>query len=251
MTLFGGPNGSGKSTIINYIRANNLYPDSEEAYHLNADDLERHLKQKPHCGLTQCNIRPSRVEWETFIRDSTLSLKICTEKQLTVEELITGFPLVHNGIVIRPPLEPDSYIAALIIDFIRRELINTGQSFTFETVMSSADKIDIMRRAKKAGFLIRLYYVTTRDPDINVVRVESRVQQKGHPVAENKIRSRYIGSLENLADALRLADEAFLFDNSTDGVDGIEVARKIGPELTVQVEEVPDWYITYVERKFI
>lgn len=97
--------------------------------------------------------------------------------------------------------------------------------------------------------MIRLYYITTRDPDINVARVNGRVVRGGHPVREDKVRSRYVGSLNNSANALRLADEAYLFDNSTDGRKSIEVARKIGTELMVSSELVPAWYVKYVEDK--
>lgn len=117
--------------------------------------------------------------------------------------------------------------------------------------MSHPSKLEIMRQAADADFTVHLYYVTTRDPDINVARVRNRVARGGHPVDEGKIRSRYYGSLENLADALRCADEAYLFDNSTDGRSGIEVARKQGNQITVLTDEVPDWYITYVEAKLL
>lgn len=112
--------------------------------------------------------------------------------------------------------------------------------------------MEIMRQAADAGFSVHLYYVTTRDPDINVARVGNRVARGGHPVDEAKIRSRYYGSLANLADALRCADEAYLFDNSTDGHGqrgGIEVACKQGNVLTVSVEDVPDWFTTYVDDR--
>jgi len=214
---------------------------------------------KPFCDLRPYHLHdlPPTV-WSRFVRASTLTVKISEVKQLTTDQLLNCVKLVRGSIVIRTTptetdqdwLEADSYIAALIIDFIRYALISSRKSFAFETVMSHPDKLEIMRQAKEAGFLVRLYYITTRDPDINVSRVSNRVALGGHPVNEAKIRSRYFGSLANLADALLLADEAYLFDNSTDGSDSIEVAHKIGTDLTVSSEEVPAWYIDYVENKF-
>ena len=258
LTLFAGPNGSGKSTIVNYILKDNPYPYPPGTYYLNADDLERQLRNRPSCDLRTYQLQAlSLTEWNQFVIASTLTIKICAVKQITVDDLLDCIKLVRGSIIIKTVLlEPDSYIAALIIDFIRNALIQTGQSFAFETVMSHPDKLDIMQRAKEAGFMVRLYYVTTRDPDINVARVKNRVKLGGHPVDKSKIRSRYFGSLDNLADALRLADEAYLFDNSTDGqsridASSIEVAHKNGTDLMVTADEVPEWYTTYVENKFL
>ncbi|MBO0933269.1 hypothetical protein [Fibrella aquatilis] len=260
LTLFAGPNGSGKSTIVNFVRTDDPYPYPPGTFYLNADDLEKQLRSRPICDLRPYGLHTLPLaEWNRFVKESTLTDKICQTKQLTVDQVLTCIKLVRGSIGIKTEatdtdpyyMEVDSYVAALIIDFIRYHLIRTEQSFAFETVMSHAGKLDIMRRARKAGFQVRLYYVTTRDPDINVARVSYRVADGGHPVDEAKIRSRYWDSLNNLAGALRLADEAYLFDNSTDGGDSIEIAHKVGNELMVSVEEVPDWYIQYVEAKFL
>ncbi|GAB4017508.1 hypothetical protein [Spirosoma koreense] len=263
LTLFAGPNGSGKSTIVNYVLKGNPYPYPTGTYYLNADDLEQQLRTKPFCDLRAYRLQSlSLTDWNQFVMESTLTVKICQVKQISVDDLLEYVKLVRGSIIIKAVLlEPDSYLAALIIDFIRYALIRTQQSFAFETVMSHPDKLEIMRLARDAGFTVRLYYITTRDPDINVARVKNRVALGGHPVDEAKIRSRYLGSLDNLAGALRLADEAYLFDNSTDGqnktkvddieVTSIEVARKNGTDLMVTADDVPEWYITYVEEKFL
>ncbi|GAA4397126.1 hypothetical protein GCM10023187_06060 [Nibrella viscosa] len=130
-------------------------------------------------------------------------------------------------------------------------LILSELSFTFETVMSSADKIETIRRVKEAGYFIRLFYITTRDSEINVSRVSNRMQKGGHFVPVDKIRDRYWRSLNNLANVLRLADEAYLYDNSTDGSKSVEVARLQDKELIVTANLVPDWYVRFVEQKLL
>lgn len=130
-------------------------------------------------------------------------------------------------------------------------LIREEKSFAFETVMSSADKIDTIRRAREAGYVIQLFYITTRDPEINVSRVHNRLKKGGHFVSLEKIHDRYWRSLNNLADALKLADIAYLYDNSTDGSKSIEVARLENGTLTVTAKLVPDWYTRYVEQKLL
>ena len=181
LTLFAGPNGSGKSTIVNYVRQNVRYSYPSETFYLNADDLEQQLRDRPHYDLRVYELRSlSLFVWNQFVRDSTLTLKICQVKQISTDYLLKCVKLVHGSIILKTTateadpehLEADSYIAALIIDFIRYALIDAGKSFAFETVMSHPDKLNIMQRAKEAGFTVRLYYITTRDPDINVSRVK-------------------------------------------------------------------------------
>lgn len=46
----------------------------------------------------------------------------------------------------------DSYFASVAADFIRHKLLESGVLFTFETVMSSADKVSFLRRAQQHGF---------------------------------------------------------------------------------------------------
>jgi predicted ABC-type ATPase len=72
-----------------------------------------------------------------------------------------------------------SYVAAVLADAIRRALLAQGSTFTFETVMSSRDKIDFMREAQALGYRTYLYFVATDDPEINISRVQLRVSQGG------------------------------------------------------------------------
>jgi len=88
------------------------------------------------------------------------------------------------------------------------------ESFAMETVLSMPDKLDIMRRAKRLGYIVRLVYVTTQDPKINVGRVRQRHQSGGHDVPVDKIFSRYDRSMRYLPEALCIVDTAYVFNNS-------------------------------------
>ena len=66
--------------------------------------------------------------------------------------------------------------ASVCADFIRKKLIKKRVSFTFETVMSSTDKIELLKLAKKSGYKTYLYFVSTSDPLINIYRVRNRVK---------------------------------------------------------------------------
>ncbi|NEJ25743.1 hypothetical protein GR247_37545 [Rhizobium leguminosarum] len=103
------------------------------------------------------------------------------------------------------------------------EMIDTKTSFIYETTLSSQQSINLMRDAKAAGFSVGLYYTALDNVETNIRRVKERVEAGGHDIPERDIRRRYAGSLEKLTDALKLADEALLIDNS--GIQPRDVIR--------------------------
>ena len=99
---------------------------------------------------------------------------------------------------------------------IRERCLTQCSSLAFETVLSMPDKIEFMRRAKQAGFFVRLFFVGTDDPSINAKRVASRVMEGGHDVPITKIIARHTRSLANCSVAVRIADRAYIYDNSVE-----------------------------------
>lgn len=138
-------------------------------------------------------------------------------------------------------IRPDSYYASALADFIRHKLLETGTSFTFETVMSFPDKIAFLRKTRACGFRTYLYFVATEDPQINIDRVRYRVETGGHPVDQDKIVSRYGKSLDLLFDAVMNTDRAYIFDNS--GCDKVWLAEVTdGIELELKTDQIPAWF---------
>jgi len=72
----------------------------------------------------------------------------------------------------------------------------------------------IMREARRAGYKIALVYVALKDPELHIERVRLRVSQGGHDIPDADIRRRYARSLMRAPEALSLADEAVVLDNS-------------------------------------
>ncbi len=117
--------------------------------------------------------------------------------------------------------------------------------------MSSADKIDFLRRARAVGYRIYLYYVATEDPMINVSRVQSRVQMGGHPVPEDKIIERYERSLSLLFEAIQETSRAYIFDNSKDTESSLLLAEITeGLEVDIRVEQLPQWFHRYIWERY-
>ena len=85
--------------------------------------------------------------------------------------------------------------ATVLVAMMRYESIAKKEDFTFETVLSSENKLNILRKAKEEGFFIKCVFVLTVDPQINIARIESRVAAGGHNVDSSKVIQRYYNQL--------------------------------------------------------
>jgi predicted ABC-type ATPase len=81
--------------------------------------------------------------------------------------------------------------ATRLADERREDCLKAGQDFVYETVFSTRERVASIERAKAAGYFVRLYFVGTSDPSINIARVRARVDEGGHDVPVDKIVARY------------------------------------------------------------
>lgn len=124
----------------------------------------------------------------------------------------------------------------------RERCLNEKQSMIFETVFSADDKLDFIRRAKQAGFFIRLFFVCTASPMINAARIAGRVMKGGHDVPIAKIISRYQKSIINCKVATAIADRVYLYDNSVDGQEARILLRFANGSIIKQyTTDIPQW----------
>lgn len=235
LRVFAGPNGSGKSTIKDQVPPNLI------STYVNADDIEKEVKASGLLDLAQFNITPTSEELHGFLGPHPLMRKAGLAG--TVQDIE-----FHGQKVDFSKVEMNSYYSSVISDFIRNKLLELKESFTFETVMSSADKVRFIELARASGYRTYLYFVATDSVDINISRVANRVSDGGHPVPEDKIRQRYVRSLELLPSAVAASNRAFIFDNSSEqSILLAEITH--GTDLRFNVEELPDWFAqAYVDK---
>ena len=143
------------------------------------------------------------------------------------------------------PGKETQWEAAVSAEQMRWTLLSQRIDFMTETVMSDGDRwIRFLAAAKEAGYKIVMYFVTTADPAINVLRVSERVQAGGHAVDPEKIVARYKRVMEEvLPKALEFVDEAILFDNSDpeSGLVGIMQLKAGIMRSLVEPTEIPSW----------
>jgi predicted ABC-type ATPase len=127
----------------------------------------------------------------------------------------------------------------------REDCLLDGKSLIFETVLSSENKVAFIRRAREAGFFIRIFFVATSHPSINAARIAQRVMEGGHDVPITKVISRYYKSILNCKRCASLADRVYIYDNSVDDADARLLFRMTDGQLFKQyTEDIPEWALT-------
>lgn len=131
---------------------------------------------------------------------------------------------------------------------LRAECLEAGQSMAVETVMSTKEEIDFIASAKNSGYFIRLFFVGTDDPEINAARIAQRYKLGGHIVPIDKIVDRYYKSIANCANAVRMADFSYVYDNSVSGADIRLLFKAENGAITQLCAEMNRWAVKVSEH---
>jgi predicted ABC-type ATPase len=236
--MFAGPNGSGKSTIKRNISIK--FKKAGLGVSVDPDEIEARTRKSKFLDFRRFGLRLNEARVRAFLDSSSLLRRARMIKASRNLE-IKGNRIYFTKVRI------NSYFAAALADFIREELAKTGESFSFETVMSFPGKVEFLKRTQQSGYRNYLYFVATRNWKINEARVKNRVKEGGHDVPSDKIRNRYYKSLELLRSALPYCYRAFIFDNSDDKL--VLLAEAFEGKLTLKVDSVPAWFAKYVLSK--
>lgn len=237
LRIFAGPNGSGKSTLFD-----SFSKKYDAGLFLNADLIENELATKGFIDLNEFNLNLNQEDLEEFLKTKRAASLI--KKTISDNQKIEI--AIHQNIIIDRVKESHSYEGALISSFLRYYLQKKRVGFCFETVMSHPSKIEEIKEAIAQGYKTYLYFICIDDIEVNVSRVENRVEKGGHNVDSVKIASRYSQTLSNLIKMIEIIDKCYLFDNSSEEFKLI--ARITQNELTLEVEptDLPNWFIDHV-----
>lgn len=237
LRMFAGPNGSGKSTIKSVV------PSGLLGVYLNPDEIQHDIESRGFLNLRDYGVETTADEILAFFAKSTLLLRAGLAEAAEQLRFNDGKLSFHEVVV-------NAYFASVAADFLRQKLLELRVSFSFETVMSSDDKVALLEQAQRLGYRTYLYYIATEDPAINVARVKARVNLGGHDVPEDKIVSRYARSLNLLLPALKHTNRAYLFDNSKSGGEHLWVAEITdGQDLELKCDPMPRWFQQAVWEK--
>jgi predicted ABC-type ATPase len=166
------------------------------------------------------HIQCSYNDWTEFFKQTSWAEKIS----------LPQIRILDNVLVLES--EPDTYLAALLADFLREQLLKVHKTFTFESVMSHPSKVSFLEKAQK-----------------NQYRIQSRVLKGGHDVGSDKVDSRYKRTLELLPEAVQFSNRAFIFDNS---LQKIRLIAEItdNEQLRICDSSLPVWFKHYFLDRF-
>jgi len=232
LRMFAGPNGSGKSTLNSIISKELL------GVYINPDEIEKEINKFSFLDMLNYRVTTNEEEVISFFENHPLLEKADLTNELYLLRFLDNKIDFSN-------MSINSYYASICADFIRSQLLKSKISFTFETVMSSKDKVDFLKKAQEAGYRTYLYFIATQDPLVNISRVNNRVKLGGHSVPEDKIVSRYYRSLELLSEAVKYSNRAYIFDNSSQEKSWIAQINN-AKEYESKSDTIPQWVDKYL-----
>lgn len=122
-----------------------------------------------------------------------------------------------------------------------KDLINAGETFSFETTLSTRSYKNLIAEANKSGYKITIVFFWLESVEMAIDRVQNRVRDGGHNIPEEIIRRRYRSGIKNLLEIyLPIVDRALLFDNSSN--DPVLLAQKTRND-EIQILDKIKYYI--------
>ena len=98
-----------------------------------------------------------------------------------------------------------------------RALIASRTTFSRESTLSSHEILRTMQTAKDAGFTVVLHFIGVAGVETSRRRVQMRVAEGGHDIAEPIQRRRFEKIFTAAARAAQIADTSLFFDNAGAG----------------------------------
>ena len=130
----------------------------------------------------------------------------------------------------------------LAVDRIETALAE-GVNFTQETTLSGGYPKRLCRRAKEAGYYIRLYYVGLDTLSESLHRIQNRVAKGGHDIPYHDVERRFSRRFADVVKLLPYCDEAKFFDNDNGFV---LVAEYRNGELLPVGDKRPAWLLELI-----
>jgi predicted ABC-type ATPase len=180
--------------------------------------------------------------------------KTSTTVQLLANEWLEGSLYINPNNIAQEQFgdwnSPEAVLkAAKYATDLRYKCLNEKRDFVFETVFSSDEKLEFLRKAHESGFFIRFFFVCTSNPKINVSRITKRYLEGGHEVPISKIISRYFKSLENACEAIEFVDRAYIYDNSVeDHLPQLLFRMTEGKVFKQYTDDIPEWAIPLMNK---
>jgi len=104
--------------------------------------------------------------------------------------------LIARGLSPFAPEKAALQAGKIMLQQIHRK-VTRGASFAFETTLSGLNYVRHIRRWRKAGYHVKLVFLSLPTAELALARVKARVAQGGHDIPEAVVRRRFDAGRRN------------------------------------------------------
>lgn len=119
-----------------------------------------------------------------------------------------------------------------------KHLLEAGESFAFETTLSTKSYVTFIEKAKQLGYQVTCLFFWLDSEELAISRVATRVKEGGHHIPEDVIRRRYKSGLKNFFNLFLHRVDNWLFVNNSG--DSYEIIAE-GSMNEITVNNVLQW----------
>jgi predicted ABC-type ATPase len=119
-----------------------------------------------------------------------------------------------------------------------KSLLEAGESFAFETTLSTRSYVTFIEKAKQLGYQVTCLFFLLDSEELAISRVATRVKEGGHHIPEEVIRRRYKSGLKNFFNLFLPRVDNWLFVNNSG--DSYEIIAE-GSLNDITVNNVLQW----------
>jgi predicted ABC-type ATPase len=98
------------------------------------------------------------------------------------------------------------------------ELIELKADFAIETTLATRSYVQLISKAKQAGYRVTLFYIWLNSPQLAIQRVAERVRKGGHNIPQDVIVRRYHKGIENFFKLFKPICDRWLFVDNSNGI---------------------------------
>lgn len=120
--------------------------------------------------------------------------------------------------------------------------LDNNISFTQETTLAGHRTVRTIKRARKQGYYVTMYYVGLNSMEESINRIANRVRKGGHNIPSDDVKRRFARRIKSLKSVLPLCDEVIFYDNENGF---IKVAEIKNNKFQYSNGYKPQWIVSY------
>lgn len=101
--------------------------------------------------------------------------------------------------------------------------LDNNLSFTQETTLAGHRTVQTIKRARKQGYNVIMYYIGLNSKEESILRIKNRVKKGGHNIPESDVNRRFDNRFEALKNVIPLCDKVIFYDNENGFVKVAEI----------------------------